>query len=116
VYSHLLVTFATARGVLRVADRLDQVGEVELRRRLDDAVAAGCTALEVDCSRVRQIQRPALVALSEAKSHLESRGGALVIAKPSTVFTVAAQRGGFTDLVGRTGNSGPRGSLLGTVR
>jgi hypothetical protein len=107
VYSHLLVTFASSRGVLRVADELDQVGEAQLRRRIEDALDAGCRVLEVDCGRVRHIERPSLIALSEAKAHLESRGGALVVTKQSIAFKTAALASGFADLAGSDGVSAP---------
>jgi anti-anti-sigma regulatory factor len=99
MYSQLLITFSSARGILHVADDLDQAGEDQLMRRIDDALTAGCTRLEVDCSRVRHIGRPSLVALSAAKEHLTARGGWLSITAPSPAFVRTAQRSGFPELV-----------------
>ena len=115
VYSHLLITFASARGVLRVADHLDRVGGAELQRRIDDALTAGCTVLEVDCGRVRHIEHASLVALSAAKAHLESRRGALVITRQSVVFKAAALARGFDSLL-RDGESGTRMRAVGDPR
>ena len=101
MYTHLLITFASAHGVLRVADWLDHTGAAELRRRIDDARAAGCTVLEVDCARVAHIATPSLVELAATKAQLESRGGALRVTRYSRAFEAAARAGGFDELVPR---------------
>jgi anti-anti-sigma factor len=99
VYSQLLINFSSAHGVLHVGDELDAAGEEELSGRIDDALTAGCTHLEVDCSRVRRIDRASLVALAAAKSALESRGGSLVVTAHSPAFVQAARLDGFAELV-----------------
>jgi anti-anti-sigma regulatory factor len=107
MYSQLLITFSSASGILHVADDLDQAGEDQLMRRIDDALTAGCLRLEVDCSRVRQIGRPALLALSAAKEHLRARGGRLSVTAPSPAFVRAAQRGGLPELLYGDDLAGP---------
>jgi anti-anti-sigma regulatory factor len=99
VYSHLLLSFVASRGTLRVGDHLDPSGEVQLRRCIEDALGAGCTRLDVDCRRVRRIERPALAALADAKQSLESRGGTLVVTGRSAAFTRAAVCEGFREFV-----------------
>jgi hypothetical protein len=83
-----------------VADDLDARGEAQLQRRIDDALTAGCTRLDVDCGLVRRIDRPSLVALSAAKDHLEARGGSLRVTRQSAAFVAAAEAAGFPELVG----------------
>ncbi|HYF74194.1 MAG TPA: STAS domain-containing protein [Nocardioides sp.] len=104
MHSHLLISFSSGSGTLHVADELDQPGEVELQRRIDDALTAGCTRLEVDCSRVRRIGRPSLAALAAAKAHLEARGGSFVVTGRSPAFVRAARADGYPDLVDGPGH------------
>lgn len=101
-----------------MADNLDQAGEEQLRRRLDDALTAGCVRLEVDCSAVRRVERPSLTALSAVKERLEARGGSLVVTAPSAAFVWAATQAGFRGLVGDRSASGrgPRTQATGLTR
>jgi anti-anti-sigma regulatory factor len=99
VHSYLLITFAPGRrGTLRVAEDLDQAGEGDLSLRLDDAISAGCTRLDVDCSRVTRIGPEALTVLADGRARLAQGGGALVVTACSEAFTLAARRHGFEDL------------------
>jgi anti-anti-sigma factor len=99
VDTHLLLSFVAGRATLQVGDHLDSRGEAQLRRRLDDAVSAGCTRLDVDCRRVHSIGRPALAVLADAKRSMERRGGTLVVTGRSDAFTRAVVREGFREFL-----------------
>lgn len=99
MYSQLLISYPVRQGTLRVADVLDGEAEADLQRRIDDAIAAGCTRLDVDCRRVVQVGWGSLAVLSAAKAYLESAGGALRVTKASAAFRGAAQAAGLHELV-----------------
>ncbi|WP_244931321.1 STAS domain-containing protein [Nocardioides sp. W7] len=99
MYSQLLISYTLRQGTLRVADVLDGEAEEDLQRRIDDAIAAGCLRLDVDCRRVVQAGWGSLAVLSAAKAYLESVGGALRVTRASAAFTRTARAAGLHELV-----------------
>jgi hypothetical protein len=99
VYSQLLITFASRHGLLRVAGVLDDTGRRQLRRRLEEAIGAGCLRLDVDCAQVRHVAPETLRDLTTARSELERRGGELVVRTPSLIFSRAVRLAGREDLL-----------------
>lgn len=103
MYSHLIIRFGSGHGLLRVATVLDDQGRVQLEHRLEEAIAAGCRTLEVDCGQVQHIKPASVLCLAAAKMEMERYGGSLVVRAPSATFVDAAERAGRVDLLGAAG-------------
>jgi anti-anti-sigma regulatory factor len=99
VLSQLLIAFPARHGHLRVADVLDGPGRADLGHRLDDALAAGCTRLVVDCSQVQHVDERTVSDLAAASVEMSARGGALVVRAPTWAFTRVVERCGRNDLL-----------------
>jgi anti-anti-sigma regulatory factor len=78
---------------------IDTEGRARLRRRLEEAVAAGCVRLVLECSRVQHIDEGAVADLSHARAELGRYGGTLVVQEPSWAFTRVVQRSGYPELL-----------------
>jgi anti-anti-sigma factor len=96
---YLLLNFCTRRALLRVTGVLDIPAQCEFRRRLRDAVKAGCLQLDVDCDDVRYIPAASLHDLALARAELARHGGSLVVVKASEAFTAMARAAGRVDLL-----------------
>ena len=113
MYPQLLINFATGHGRLRVPGSLDPSGREQLERRLADAVLAGCTRLELDCSQTHHLDVSSVLAIAAAKGELGDQGGALVVRDPCGTFARAARIAGREELVAAvTTQGGPRGLTL----
>ena len=99
VSSQLLIAFPSRQGHLRLGEVLDSEGRAQLRRSLDDALAAGCVRLAVDGAHVRHVDQGAVADLRGAGAELRRRGGVLVVRAPSWAFTRVVETSGGRELL-----------------
>ncbi|MFC7496415.1 MULTISPECIES: STAS domain-containing protein [unclassified Nocardioides] len=74
------------RAHLVVTGELDAYASIDLRRRLDDAVASGCTRFTVDASAVTFVDAGGIGTLIRLINAVQPRGGSVEVCAASPDF------------------------------